>query len=49
MRGRTICLGTICLDFTMSGWELTTFDSSNGANAARAGPKECRLVISRKK
>jgi len=41
--GRTTCLG-----FTMSGWELTTFDSSNGAKAARAGPKECRLLISRK-
>jgi hypothetical protein len=39
---------TTCLGFTMSGWELTTFDSSNGAKAARVGPKECRLVISRK-
>jgi len=26
----------------MNGWELTTFDSSKGANAARADRKECR-------
>jgi hypothetical protein len=31
----------IFLDFTMSDWELTTFDSSNGAKAARPVPKEC--------
>jgi hypothetical protein len=26
----------------MNGWELTTFDSSNDVNAARAGTKEYR-------
>jgi hypothetical protein len=26
----------------MNGWELTTFDSSKDANAARAGTKECQ-------
>jgi hypothetical protein len=40
---------TTCLGFTMSGWELTTFDSSNGAKAARAGAKGSHLLISRKK
>jgi|HubBroStandDraft_1064217.scaffolds.fasta_scaffold00006_24 hypothetical protein len=29
----------------MSDWELTTFDSSYGAKAARAGPKECCLLL----
>src|ERR1039458_699232 len=31
-----------CLALNMNRWELTTFDSSKGANAARARTKQCR-------
>ena len=40
--------GTTGLRFNMNGWELTTFDSSNGANAAPSGTKECRPRIAEK-